>query len=368
MGWFGLLAAIFAIAPLDPSGSAAEPEPATEGDAPEPEKAEDDPQPAEEESPSAPARVVLLSVAGTRDPGLVTRIRRARAELDVAGFDVLEVTSTASDVPDDATAIARWAADTEARVVATFDPTKVRAQVWLRGDSGEYERIAIVVGDLGSRDADAVFAVRLSEVVRAALIDVETPPAVVPKEPAPVVEPPAPPAPVPMRWGVRAGAHVLASSGRMGPMVGPTLGSTIALGPRRRFALDVELAATALQGSRTTEGGTAQLGLGVARVHAGVWPWPTARVSPGFGAGVGALVAWTRGRGAGDFVGRTDVTAVALPSIATDLAIGLTKRLRLRFGARLGVALPAIRIHTPEGTVRAAQPLFDGGVALEVKG
>lgn len=360
MGWVGLLAAIFAIAPLGPSVS---------GDESEAPSTANDPQPTAAESPSAPDRVVLLSVAGTRDPSLVTRIRRARAELDVAGFDVLEVTSTASDVPDDTTAIARWAADTEARVVVTFDPTTVRAQVWLRGDTGGYERIAIVVGDLGSRDAEAVFAVRLSEVVRAALIDVETPPVVSPKAPAPIEPPPPPkPEPAPMRWGVRVGAHVLASSGRLGPMVGPTLGSTIAFGPRRRVALDVELAATALQGSRTTPSGTAQLGLGIARVHAGVWPWPTARVSPGFGAGVGALVAWTRGRGAGDFVGRTDLTAVALPSIATDLAIGLTQRLRLRFGARLGVALPAIRMHAPEGTVRAAQPLFDGGVALEVKG
>jgi len=350
MATSGLFAAILGLASLAPS-------PVATAD------------PAQSEDAIAPARVVLLSGAGAREPALLTRIRRTRAELDVAGFEVLEITSTADAIPTTAEDIARWTAETDARVVAVFDPLRVRAELWSREGGGTYERIAIVVGDMGSPDADAVFAVRLAEVVRAVLIDVEPRPAAAPKpapKPPPVAAPP--PEPAPTRWAVRLGAHALASSGRLGAMIGPTLGGTVMLGTRRRLGLDLELVATALQGRRTGSGGTAQVGFATARVHAGVWPWPEARVSPGFGAGVGVLVAWTQGRGTGDFVGRTDVTAVALPSVAADLAIGLTPRLRLRFGARLGVALPAIRVIAPEGTARAAQPLFDGGVALEVKG
>lgn len=350
MALLALLAAVLAIAPVGSSSTTTI-------------------DPARAEAESAP-RVVLLSGAGPRDAALLARIRRTRAELDVTGFEVLEVTSTADAIPTDAAAIGAWALDTDAPVVAVFDPVRVRAEVWLR-EGAVYQRIAIVVGDVGSPEADAVFAVRLAEVVRAVLIDVQppaAPPAVVAPAPTPPPVTPVDRAPAPTRWAVRLGAHGLASSGRIGGMVGPTLGGTVMLGPRRRAGLDLELVATALQGRRSTSAGTAQVGLAAARVHAGIWPWPRARVSPGFAAGVGVLVGWTRGRAAGDWVGRTDVTAVALPSIAADLAIGLTPRLRLRFGARLGVALPAIRVVAPDGVTRAAQPLFDGGLALEVKG
>jgi hypothetical protein len=349
------LAGVLAISPPDPAATAAaEVHPATD----------------ESASTEAPARVVLLSGARAREPDLLARIRRTRAELDVAGFAVLEVTSTADGVPQAAADIDTWVAGTDARVVAVFDAERRRAEVWLRDESGALQRIAIVVGDVAAEDGDAVFAVRLAEVVRAVLIDVEPrapPPPAKPPAPAPVAPPP-PKEREPIRWAARVGAHGLASSGGLGFMIGPTLGGTVMLGARRRLGLDLELVASALEGRHTSSAGTARVGFGTARVHAGIWPWPRARVSPGFGIGMGVLLAWTRGDGEGEWIGRSEVTAVALPSAAVDLAIVLTPRLRLRFGARLGVALPAVRIHAPDGDVIAAQPLFDGGVALEVAG
>jgi hypothetical protein len=140
------------------------------------------------------------------------------------------------------------------------------------------------------------------------------------------------------------------------------------LGARRRVGLDLELVATAREGRSQTAAGTARVGFATPRVHVGFWPLPRARVSPGFGVGMGVLIAWTRGDAEGEWIGRDDVTAVALPSVAVDLAIVLAPRLRLRLGARLGAALPAVRVHGPDGAARAAQPLFDGGLALEVSG
>lgn len=351
-----LFAGILAISPPDPAAPAAESvQPAADDAAPAP----------------APARVVLLSGARARDDELLARIRRTRAELDVAGFEVLEVTSTADGVPSTASAIETWVADTDARVVAVFDAERRRAEVWLRDESSALERIAIVVGDVGADDGDAVFAVRLAEVVRAVLIDVEPRAPPPPKEPAPAPAPtPAPPPKErpPTRWAARIGAHGLASTGGLGFMIGPTLGGTVMLGARRRLGLDLELMGSALEGRHSTSAGTARVGFATARMHAGIWPWPRARASPGFGIGMGVLVAWTRGDGNGAWIGKTDVTAVPMPSIATDLAIVLVPRVRLRFGARLGVALPAVRVYGPEGATRAAQPLFDGGLALEVAG
>ena len=350
------LAAILAVAPLEPESAA--------------EDARVDADPRDVAAPDVErARVVLFSGARAREPALLARIRRTRAELDVAGFAVLEVTRTSEGVPSSAAEIETWTAGTDARVIVVFDAERVRAEVWLRQRSGALERIAIVVGDIGTEDGDAVFAVRLAEVVRAVLIDIEPRARAEPAEPRPkpVARAPAQKR-APIRWAARFGAHALASSGRLGFMIGPTLGGTVMLGAERRIGLDLEATATALEGRSASDAGTARVGFVTPRMHVGFWPLPRARVSPGFGVGMGVLVAWTRGRAEGDWIGRTDVTAVALPSAAADLAIVITPRLRLRFGARLGVALPAIRVHGPDRAARAAQPLFDGGLALEVTG
>jgi hypothetical protein len=309
--------------------------------------------------------LVLISPRdATSSAELRARVRRVQAELDVAGFDVIPI---AAAMPD----VLAAGDDASSRVVVVLDPSRMRAVLWLRDDDG-FQEVATVVGQRDEPDADAVFALRLTEIARALLIEVAPPPTPAPDPVAtPPVDAPPPPRPgptPPMRWSARVGAHAVASSGRLGAMVGPTLGGTIVLGPQRRAGIDVELLATALQGRTAGDAGTAKVGFATARVHAGFWPVPHARISPGFGLGLGVLTAWTRGSGRGAWVGRTDVTAVALPSAATDLAIRLVPRLRLRFGARLGVALPGVNLLAPERTVRAAQPLFDGGIALEVTG
>jgi hypothetical protein len=151
-------------------------------------------------------------------------------------------------------------------------------------------------------------------------------------------------------------------------MFGPTLGTTVAVGPRRRLGLDVEAFATALGGRVRSVAGEASVGFGVLRGTVSWWPLPTARVSPGVGLGWGMLIAWTRGRAADPYSGRTDVTVVSTPVGAGDLAIAVTRRFRIRLGFRIGVALPAVRVQTQVGSVRTAQPLADGGIAFEIVG
>jgi hypothetical protein len=57
-----------------------------------------------------------------------------------------------------------------------------------------------------------------------------------------------------------------------------------------------------------------------------------------------------------------------LVSSAIDLAVRVSRRVRLRFGARVGVALPAIRVDDGSGSRRTAQPLGEAIVGVEIVG
>jgi hypothetical protein len=331
---------------------------------------------AEEPPAVAPAEepvVVLLVTAkaeGEPDAEAVGRQRRTRAELEAAGFGVLEIGLTE---PIDAVSTERLdavAREYDARALVVLHPVRVQAELWTIDGDAEVERRAVVVGGLVPAESDAVFALRVAVVLQATLITVH-----VREEPAParpVATAPAPPTPPQRepapRWGVRAGAHAAGTHGDLGFMLGPTLGTTVTVGTRRRLGFDVETFATALEGGVRSGAGEARIGFAVLRGTVGWWPLPAGRVSPGVGLGWGMLIAWTRGHGAAPYTGRGDVTVVSTPVGAADLAIGVTRRLRIRFAFRIGVALPAVRVQTDAGVVRTAQPLADGGVAFEVVG
>ena len=68
------------------------------------------------------------------------------------------------------------------------------------------------------------------------------------------------------------------------------------------------------------------------------------------------------------FHGRTDATTVGLASAMVDVAVRLSRRLRLRVGARIGVALPPIHVDTGAGSHRTALPIGEAVVALDLFG
>ncbi|MGH1341812.1 MAG: hypothetical protein ACRBN8_09690 [Nannocystales bacterium] len=315
------------------------------------------------------AQVLLVTTAGGDESGLGVRVRRTRAELEAAGFDVLEVGLTAEIQSIGDARIAGLADEYSCRALLLMHPSKAQADLWSVSDDAVPRRRAVVVGDAVASEGESVFAVRAAEVLQATLLEVEeherpTPP---PPEQAPKSQPlpTPPPAPAP-RWGLRLGAHLGGAGRDLGVLLGPSAGATIALGPRRRLALDIDAWATGLTGRLAAREGDARVGFGVMRGTVGWWPVPTHRVSPGFGLGWGGLVAWTQGHGRDGFRGRTDVTVVGTPVASADVAFLVTPRFRIRLGTRVGVALPAIQLLTASGPTRAAQPLLDGGVTFEL--
>jgi hypothetical protein len=319
---------------------------------------------------AAEAPFVLIVTANASDgagDAAITRQRRTRAELEAAGYEVLEVGLTEPIDEVDADRIDGLAQEYEARVVAVLHPSLARVELWI-ADGNEIRRRAVVHG---KEEGDEVFAVRVAEVLQATLIRVEaqtrkpaSPPTTT--KPGPDAPPPAPEPPP--RWGTRLGAHAAGSTGGLGFMFGPTIGATVAVGKKRRLGIDLEGYATALPGRVVAAAGEASVGFAALRGTVGWWPLPGARVSPGVGLGWGMLVGWTRGRGAAPYAGRNDATVVSTPVGAGDLAIAVSRRFRIRLGFRIGVALPAIRVQTLTGTTRAAQPIADGGIAFELTG
>jgi hypothetical protein len=329
-----------------------------------------DEAPADEET-VASTRVLLVTATSDTptDASATARLRRTRAELEAAGFDVLEVGLTEPIGDVDRERLAALAQEYDARALTVLHPVRVQAEVWTIEGDAKPERRAVVVGGLVPAESDAVFALRVAEVLQATLIAVEVAQAPKPEPKAtPAPPPPSPPRELAPRWGARVGAHAAGTTGDLGFMLGPTLGTTIAVGPKRRIGIDIEAFATALPGRTRSDAGRASVGFGLLRGTIGFWPLPTARVSPGVGLGWGMLVAWTRGRGTEPWSGRSDVTVVSTPVGAGDLAISITRRFRIRIGFRIGVALPAVRVQTSTTTIRTAQPLADGGIAFEIVG
>lgn len=316
-----------------------------------------------------PRVLVVTGRSETRaEDSTLRRVRRTQAELEAAGFDVLEIGLTASIEEIDAARIDELTREHDASAVTVLHPQQRHASIWtLEGDVAQ--RRAIVVGSNQEHEPDAVFALRVAEVVRATLIPVESQPVATEPEPSRPQHPPVELAPTKgPRWGARVGLHGVGVASNLGFMLGPTLGASVAVGPRRRVAFDVETLATAREGRVRSSAGEASVGFANFRATAAFWPLPQARVSPGFGVGWGMLVAWTRGHANAPYRGRVDTTIVSTPVGAADLAIPITPRLRVRIGVRIGVALPAIRIQAESAAKRTAQPIADGGVGLEVIG
>lgn len=312
----------------------------------------------------ATRRTMLLwaDPAAGDDARWATRVRRVQAELEALGIaTVLFVPPAGRGATSD---IAEEMTTHGARVAIWIAADRDRAELWRR-EAARLEHVAIVTGeDTGEAD-DTTFALRVAEVASALSTEVVIPeatprPAVL--APIPAV-PRAPPAP---RWDARVGLDAGGASRNVGALLGPVLGVGVRLGRGRRLGLDAEFTATALSGRVSGQGGDARVGWFAMRTHVGVWPVPRARVSPMLGLGGGLLVAWTRGDAVAPFRGRSDRTATGLVSAMIDLAVRVSPRLRIRPGARVGVALPPIVVDTEDRSHRTAVPVAEGVLALEL--
>ncbi|MBX7079790.1 MAG: hypothetical protein K1X88_11420 [Nannocystaceae bacterium] len=312
--------------------------------------------------PDATGRApVLLWIDGAAPPAQWSaRVRRIEDELAALAIDAVLFVPPAGQG-----SLARVDEELQrhgAEIALWIDATTDRAELWRR-EGTRMVHVAIVAGD-GDADEDT-FAVRCAEVVLALGTIVPPQPPPEPATPPPREPVAVPPEPAP-RWDARVGTTVGGAAQDIGVIVSPLLGVGVRLGRARRLGLDAELAATALQARVEGPAGTARVGWWLARAHVGVWPVPRARVAPMIGLGGGVLAAWTRGRGNPGYRGRADTTATAMASFALDVAVRVARRLRIRGGMRLGVALPPLQVDDGGAGRRTLLPLGEVALALEL--
>lgn len=315
--------------------------------------------PATAPSVSATTTMLVWVDAAAETDDWRTRAQRVQAELEALGVHTVIFVPAPGhgSAPD----VAREMEANDATIAVWIAADRDRAELWRR-EGQRLDNVAIVTGE-GSED-DGTFAVRCAEVAHALATEVAPAPPV-PARPVPRPPTPAPPPPIP-RGDVRVGIMLGGASRDLGIVLGPVLGGGVRLGRQRRLGLDAELTGTAVQGRVRGAAGLARVAWLAARVHVGIWPIPRARVSPFLGIGGGLLAAWTHGRGEGAFEGRRDATVTAYGSALVDVAIRLSSRVRLRPGARIGVALPPLSVDTGGAAHRTALPIAELTVALDV--
>jgi hypothetical protein len=315
-----------------------------------------------------PAPVVVVARSGDAQARLV---RRIEAELSASGFDVVEVERAhGAEEPSELFALAR--SNEAVAAVSLVEGARDLVAVWLVDRvTGKTSMREVAPG--GAEDPDEVVAVRVVELLQASLLETVAPhPSRGEVEPpdvvAALVEPvrSVRPAMVAPRAWVGAGPWVAGTPGGIGVVGGAAVEGGTAFGRRRIFGVGAGLHGSFLRSRIATEPGTVVVGLGIARVHAYAWPMPARRVSPGFGLGVGLLLAWAHGEPTGPTPGRVTATVAALPSAAGDLAVRLTDTLRLRLGIRIGIALPELVVAVQgQRAATGGRPWTDGVIALE---
>ncbi len=97
-------------------------------------------------------------------------------------------------------------------------------------------------------------------------------------------------------------------------------------------------------------------------------PLTRGRWRPSLGAGAGTFLVWSRGHGSPELNPRSEFAAVADVAATAQLALVLTRTLWLRLAAVVGVALPHINIRYGDDVVATfGRPYISGSLGLEVR-
>jgi hypothetical protein len=302
----------------------------------------------------AASRVVLVEAP---DASLRDATSRLRGELAAAGFEVSEVSATAP--ADEATSFA---------TVRLQRTASGAIEVWV-SDQLTAKTVVRRIGNRPRDRAPRVIAIRALELLRASLLEIESPPPAppddVPAAPLPPPPPPdvvawvraespparapaetavtSPPPPFVEHVAIGAGAALLGSFDGLGPAVLPTVDVWIALHPR--LAARLTLAGPGFHGGLENGAGTALVRQELAKAEL-VW-MPSvggpAWLAPMLSVGAGPYHLHVRGTATLPFRAASDDVWAAL----FDAGVGLAGRM----SARAAIVVDAHAIVT---TPRAA--------------
>ncbi|MEM6993310.1 MAG: hypothetical protein AAF721_22550 [Myxococcota bacterium] len=323
-------------------------------------------------SPDEAGERVLVVGPGAGGQALVARLT---AELSTVGFEV-EVGQAESDGCDPDRLDAR-AVEREALAALCLDPREQSAMIelWVVDRVTDKAVRRTLTVDMTSEGAAETVAIRAVELLRASLLEIESPKQPDPAEP-PVESPPAPPIaeagpavrsiirPPRERFSVALGGGVSASVG--GLRAAAHVHGAFRWAPHRLAGLEVLFDGPAQGSTVTSNVGVARVYVGSGRVGARLTPVRAgAAVRPDLAAGLGAGFAVMQGLSAteGNAAQTVSVAAAVLYARA-GVAVSLTSRLRLRLDAEGQLFQPRIAVvfndfpvahwGRPAGQLRAA--------------
>jgi hypothetical protein len=212
-------------------------------------------------------------------------------------------------------------------------------------------------------DASSVVGLRVVELLRASLLELN-----LPDRPTPSVPPRLRIATRAAREpaiGVRLALGALGSPG--GASAEASVGLALRWSPRPYLSIELE-SDLGLFGAVEHSSGRATFG--VASVRGWVlWEiWRRGRLRPAIGVGGGALIAWSSGLDSPLYNARGDTTVTAQLDGTAQTGIVLTQHLWLRLGLTVGLAVPQIAVRYPDQIAATfGRPLLAGWVGLEVR-
>jgi hypothetical protein len=317
-------------------------------------------------------RIVLVG----QGPGDRVAVR-IRAELRALHFEVDD--ADLGPGPPAREPLAEAARSRGAVAAVRLVPSGAGVEVWIVDRiTGKTVLREIIADDPRSPTASATIALRVVELLRASLMELDaprappgevTPPAAAREmiaPPRPVATPPAPPAAKRPLASFEVGPALLLSPGGARPE--GALLAAAHLWPQDRLGATLLLAAPVIPAAVSGPEGSASLHLGLLGVglRAQLAP-PEARWVPSLGAGLTALWMGYLGKPVSGYVGTSGDVFTAAPYLRAGVGVSVLPRLRLRADVMGGAALrrPMVRFGDRLAAVWGA-PFFAPSVAAEL--
>jgi hypothetical protein len=316
--------------------------------------------------PAAAESGATLVAIVTSDPG-ASLTRRVRAELQTLGLDVIVLK------PPDEGSMSRAPLERAARSVGAAAAVRLvpsgegKVEVWV-ADRVTGKAVVRELDAPASGTSDAAVAVGSVELLRASLMELhsgEPPHGDVP--PSETVKLAALPvsAAVP-RLGLAVGAGAELGLWGLGPAVDADIGVWIRLASH--FGARVVGHASLAPARATTPAGDVEVQSQLAGLMASyALPGLPRELEAEVSAGMAAAHVATTGTAAPPYVSASDAAWAAAPLAGLGLAWSFAQQLRLRADGLGALALPAIRVRTPAGTVGWwGGPALFASLSLEV--
>lgn len=322
------------------------------------------------EARAGSARVVIVSLGGCcPDEAWVEAEKITRAEFAALDFEVQVVPGVATGEKDRREELFKLARQNEAaaalRIVRSTSPAMGGVELWVMDQvTGKLVFRNIEVEWRANGDAASIVALRVVELLRASLLEIQVPsqkPAQIEKPLLDLVEN------VPRKArgfiGIGMGVATLGSPGGAGALGGVRM--ALSYDPIKHLGIELDGLVSFASRDIRQEGAASTFEVAAVRGWI-LWRILTRGVArPAIGLGGGVLVPWARGL---DEARKMDRTVTGYVGGTAQLGLALSRNVWMRVLCNVGFSLPKTRIFFAKQKVATfGMPLVEGALVLEVR-